>query len=812
MNNKPALRLLAFLLAVALVVGLAGCGKQSGPSESNTSAAPETVYAASYTELRKDADSGLSPMLFTGEGIYASSYEKVGEEIPEGVTPEYEGQYDVYEQHYYFVDYSGKVSPLDGYTPLPVPENTENYANFTSNTGITGLAVLENGDLLALERLFVSWYDGPGEVEMYSEEYYQHQVQQQDYYLRRLDPQGQELSCAKLDLDASDLYLDSYTAVDENGNLLLSYQDEQGSGLFAFSPEGQQICSIRTDSWVNSLFTLKDGRAAIVLSGPEGLQLRVVDSAARQLGETYDIPSDAYEPFPGAGSAYDFYYTSGVNLYGYDLAAGESTKILDWISCDVNSDSLQQVYVDGTGAIRSLETSWKENAAGKNTVTTSLLTLEQKPADQLPQKTHLTLAVQYLSYELRNQIIDFNRHSDTCHIDVADYSEYNTEEDYSAGLTKLTTEILAGNVPDLLSLDNLPYTQLAKKGLLEDLYPYLDADGELSREDFFETVLQAQSVSGGLYQVSSSFLLSTLMGAESVVGSKPGWTYEQLYAALDTMPEGCQILSVDLTKEDMLETELSMNMDRLVDWETGTCRFDSQDFLDILEFADRFALEYDFESYDPSSDSDRVRIAQGRQMLMNANVSMLDDLQINSIYFGGGDNICYIGYPTVDGSLGSAFRFSSGLAMSANCADKEAGWAFLRTFLTEEYQDGGYIWNLPTNRHAFEHQLEEQMTPTWRKDAQGNFLLDENGEKIEESKGGVSFGDGTDHDIYSMTQAEADKLMALIENTTVAFGENEQITKLATEEAQAFFTGQKSAEEVAKLIQSKVNLYVNEQR
>ena len=38
------------------------------------------------------------------------------------------------------------------------------------------------------------------------------------------------------------------------------------------------------------------------------------------------------------------------------------------------------------------------------------------------------------------------------------------------------------------------------------------------------------------------------------------------------------------------------------------------------------------------------------------------------------------------------------------------------------------------------------------------------------------------------------------------------ILDIVTEQAQAYFAGQKSADEVAKLVQSKANIYVNEQR
>ena len=41
---------------------------------------------------------------------------------------------------------------------------------------------------------------------------------------------------------------------------------------------------------------------------------------------------------------------------------------------------------------------------------------------------------------------------------------------------------------------------------------------------------------------------------------------------------------------------------------------------------------------------------------------------------------------------------------------------------------------------------------------------------------------------------------------------DQSILDIVMSEAQAYFAGQKSADEVARLVQSKVNIYVNEQR
>jgi len=105
------------------------------------------------------------------------------------------------------------------------------------------------------------------------------------------------------------------------------------------------------------------------------------------------------------------------------------------------------------------------------------------------------------------------------------------------------------------------------------------------------------------------------------------------------------------------------------------------------------------------------------------------------------------------------------------------------------------------------------MTPEYQKDGDGNYVLDENGNKIEVSRGGMSWGSGDNYiEIYATTQEQADKLWELITTTTKVADYSSSIYEIVNEQTPAFFSGQKSAEEVARLIQNKANIYVNEQR
>ena len=807
MNKMKSL--LALLLVAALALGLAGCGTKDSAVKSDEpqpTETPDYVYAATYKKVNApDGLSYLSTGIFTGDGYYASSSVKIGEEIPEGAELEYEGQYDVYENRLFFVGLDGSLRALEGYTPLETAQNTGNYPSFYAGTGTMGMAVNAEGQLVLIEDSYVSYFDGT-EAMMASDNSYQNWVYRDQYYLRVLDTDGTELSCAPLDYDTVNTWLNFYgMKIDSQGNVLCCSDYE----LLAFAPDGSVVYSIDMPSYVNQLVKLGSGELAALIDGDDGPELAVLDLDKRAVSQQrYKLPPSCWSLSPGSGD-YDAVYLSGQTLYGYRLDTQESERVLNMIDCDINGNYVSGLTGTGDGTMICLVADYSQEVTAYEIATLSLV-----PSSSLPQKSLLTMAVMDAdyNYQLSEAVIKFNRSSDTCRITLLDYSQYNTEDDPSAGQTKLLTEVISGKLPDLLLLSNMPYKQLATKGFLEDLYPYIDADKELSRSDFFPTVLAAMEVDGKLCEVCSSFSISSLIGARSVVGDKPGWTYADFDAALASMPAGCEPLDMYTTRDDILRTLVSLEMDSLVDWSTGECRFDSEGFVEMLKFAARFPKSFDWDNYEwDSRDDEAVRLAEGRQMLQRASIYYISNLQYNRAYFN--DDVTYIGYPTSSG-VGSMLQLGAGdgalYAMSTACRDKQAAWSCLRGFLTEEGQKDA--WGLPTNRNAFNKQLEEAMTPEYMHDANGNIVLDKEGQKVQVARGSYGRADGSIVNIYALTQEEADQLLELIDTTTKSESYDDAIFSIVSEQAQSFFAGQKSAEEVARLIQSKAKLYVNEQR
>ena len=792
-------RTVSLLCLLALILSLlCGCAaaKPAAPAES---AAPEEAYTARFQALR--FPEGVEPSLWalTENGLCAAAREKLADgEVPEGQTLEYEGQYDVMGWRLYRVGDDGTAVRL-AYEPLPAPEDEGKHRGYTAEVGVEQLLPGPDGGLIVLESVSRRWYTGEEKVPGNDPDCWDHVTYEAQHVLRVLDADGRERSRAALATDSDGPAYLYEAAADSAGRV---YLPAEGT-LRVFAPDGGELARIDTgEGWIYDLARLRDGRVA-ALMWRNGMRLFAVDAEAGELRELLALDGFPEALYDGAGD-YDLCRAEGTRLLGLRLEDGSEEEVLDFLDCDLSPEELQLLCPAADGSLQGVCRIEGETA--------QRVTLQKEPHGAASERTELTLGA-LSATAVGDAVLRFNRSQDRVRIRVRDYGEYVEGEDYEAGLTKLITEILAGDMPDLLALDNLPYAQLAAKGLLEDLYPWLDADEALRREDFFENVLRSMELDGGLYMAAPGFSIVTMMGASERVGETPGWTYDDYEAALAAMPKGCTPLGPGVSRDMILEVCTYLNLDRFVDWGTGACRFEDPAFLRMLAFCATFP---DAGSAAPEADgSDMTRIAEGRQLLYFTGLYSMDDAVYNDQIFPGGAT--YIGLP-VDEGVGNVLYPSSGYAMSAKCADKEGAWLFLRSFLTEEYQTrySGYETGLPLNRAAFQAALDKAMEIEYEKDAEGHYLLDADGERIPTTKGGISVStDGEavmDFELWAMTPAQAEKLLEAVETADRAVDMNTTVAGIVREEAAAFFAGQKSAEEVARLVQSKVSLYVSEQR
>ena len=635
------------------------------------------------------------------------------------------------------------------------------------------------------------------------------------WFLVRFAADGAYQETVRLDfsgsqLEQSQVYLNRLV-LDGAGNFVCAdYSDT----VYIFGKTGALIKALDQDGKYGNLVTLSNQAGILFYADAGGMNFRPIDAENALVGRgcPHSHLHVGHLPRRRAGTA--FHYFDDGAIYRYDLDAQQSEKILNLLDCDLDATELTSLYAEEDGAFRVL---LGTQGSGVDT-TYELYDLQRVDPSTLPEKTVLTLATLSLSQSLRQQVAKFNRENDRYRIEVQDYSEYNEviaspgsyTEDSSSALLKLNTELLSGNLPDLIDVSGgeLPVAQYAAKGFLEDLMPYLNRDSTVSPDKLMESVLNAVKTDGKLYQLPTSFQVVSAAGKREIVGGYESWTTDEVEDALKKLPEGATVFNVDYTKSHVLYLCASSAMNRFVDWQAGACSFDSDDFKSILSFANTFPDEFDTTNFDFDEYlSDYRRVGQGQQLLANIAFASFDDIYYQ---FAAMDNdVCFVGYPGASDGLGSGFVPLGAICMTTACKDKEGAWGFIRSLLSMDAQMQSPAF--PMLKSAFEQQAQAAMQQDYVTDESGNQVLDANGDPIPVILYTVGFFSET-VDVYAVTPEQYKAVCDLIDRTTSVFTFDENLMNILSEEAAAYFAGAKTLDETTAMIQNRASLYIAEQK
>lgn len=543
----------------------------------------------------------------------------------------------------------GTAEELDGFQPAQPPEGG------FKNT--LGPIVAADGSLWLYEALTVSHYDLPEDYDPEKEAVGKYFSRRDSFHqLRQLDAAtGQQkklvdLSDAVRDLDVSDLFDVAGFAVDAKGNVYfagtggVAVLDKDGNHLFTLKADLPYFSLGNTAG--NSLALLPDGTAALLTVQPGGKrEVRTIDTAARTWGkERYALPSGVDLLYSGT-NGFLFYYISGGALFGWEPEGEEGRLLLSWSAASLDGSVMCFAPLDG-GTLAALTLSQKggfdEEEYWYNTdIRLSMLS----PTDKSPLdgKTKLVYGAIGTNSVLRARIDQFNDSSSDYYIELRNYAGEGVErfdvdnDGREAAIKLLGAEIASGRAPDIWDT-SLPIDLYARKGLLEDLWPWIDGDPDIRREDLMSHVLDCASVDGKLYKVFNSFSIETFAARTEVVGDRTSWTLEEMLDCCEAMPEGSTLLGAFYDKEGMLRNLVSYNIGNWIDWSTGECRFDSEEFKAVLALSGSMEEDGSTPVTDPERWNDMangVDFRAGRQLMYSAILDSVGDILCYEALAGG---------------------------------------------------------------------------------------------------------------------------------------------------------------------------------
>ncbi len=837
-------RIFALLLAALMIVGLfAGCSKDGtkdpGKTDSNGSLIDQTkpaattakyAYQADYLDLTMpDGVQYLNQLCAAGTTLYASVGMQ-GEEIVNS-DPTTGDTWSYYNTRLALLTIDPDTGVCTELTNLELPQVPEGASGSVDCYNMIGS---DDGTLWMLVNLYATQFDLPDDFDAETESRWDYpSTDINGSYLMHIAADGSMI--ASLDLsdtnnedneDGMSGNLSSF-AVDAAGNLYVS----DYNNIYVLDAEGNVQFKLDGSQYNGSLNRLNAQQVGVMwynytddvnAADENGQYFVPIDLETKDWGEKVKLPSNVWSIFPG-DDAYDFYYTYNNNIYGYAAKTDTKDKLVDWMACDVDTNNMSGYAMLSDSRVAALMQDWSTDPT-----TYQLIVLHRVDASEIKEKKVLTLACMYLDWNLRSMIVEYNKTNDEYRINVVDYSEYATDDDYNAGVTKLTTEIISGSVPDIFLTSNLPIDKYAAKGVIADLNTFMDGGNGLSRDYFVPQVMSALEKDGKLYELPTSFSVTTAYALSSIASQYDTWNVAAVQDAMTQLQEGATVFSDGWTKNTALSNCLSRNLSAFVDWTTGKCEFDSEAFQQLLAFCNSFpaetsdgdgAIAYatstDLAVEDAMWESDATRITNGKQLMSTIEMYSFDSYIWNA--YAIRDKITFTGYPTEDGS-GSSFGLQMPMAISSVTKYPDAAWDFVCSIIKKmnTIDENNYYYGFPISQAAFDAEMTDIMTEQYQMDENGEQVdWDGDGEPDKAVRGSyetMENGETVYKDVYALTQEDVDQILGVINSTSSVYDYDQEILDIITDEVAAYFAGDKDVQTTANMIQSRVNLYVQEQR
>lgn len=689
-----------------------------------------------------------------------------------------------------------KLERLSGYEPILNSELGEGQFSFISSN-ISNMSVDKNGNIYVLESYYASNANENEEIK-------------QGSFIRKLDASGKELlrvESEKLTGNEEDGYLQSVILSPE-GKLCFIVSG-QGSKLIFADENLKKVGEKQFNeiAWISGSAQSADGKFYLMYYGNANMMVSELDFEAMDLKSGVSVDRNVYNMYMGGGG-FDFLAADNANLYGVSAETGKSEYVLGFTNSGIDMLNLKLLITLENGDILALTDKSAVSFSGGGGVSGDgsgneyeMVYLTKTPKAEAPQVQTLTLAGIYIDGFLSQKILEFNKKSNDLKIEVKDYSAFNTNDDYMAGETKLLTEIGAGNVPDMLCSQMSMQQSFIKKGLFIDLLPLIDADKELGgRAALVAPVLNASLTDGKLYTLSAGFRHLCCVAPSDLLPDKIV-SLEAARAAKEKLQKDATYFDSYIDGPTFLSFAMVLNQGDFADFKNGKTMFDSQKFIDLLNLSkemparnqDMVNIEYE----EPA-----IRVRDGKQLFMLlSNDSDLSEYRMLSTILNGKINFCSL--PGSD-KIFSTFMVDSGLSISANCAAPELAWKFVRTLVSEvqTYEESDFFGSFPMNAKSFDNLLNKLM--------EKQMIKDENGNEIEESRYGIGTAGGETIELYALTAEQRDALMKAFDETTMLNEPDRKLMEIINEETAAFFSGSKTAEETAKIIQNRASIYVSE--
>ena len=539
-------------------------------------------------------------------------------------------------------------------------------------------------------------------------------------------------------------------------------------------------------SYIANFMKYGDGVALTAETTENGIEKRYfctldLDTFAMQKAE---IKAETFRSsfIPDCG-VFDCYKYKKVNKV--DIETGETKQLADLTHSYISgqyedmrivwaTEDRIVLYVDEQGPLGGMSTA-------------HLITLDKADTNPNSGKKILSLAYNdWISKFEYGAVNAFNRNSDKYLIEVTSkyydaatsvYDNDAYQSDYTlidaseaSAVDLLKADIRKGEGPDLV-LYGSGTAQLNNPDYLVDLTKRIKSERSLTNGDYVKLVTSPNGRDGGHYRLDYGYNYTALMLKSDFISDKQaGLTFDQYDKLINERNGGNSILFSD---DRSLMKMFIENSDIISYTKEGAVTLGNAGF--------KASAEYIASIPDvmPHDDTNWVKMK---------NMQILEGVTFNSFVYLYGTaykNYSIIGVPSSDGHA-EVIR-GRGVGITSCCALQDAAWEFALSFLSPDYQNQVNVYYDPVLKSAQKASFEAYI------DIRNSHLNPYDNTAFPVAKGIV------DHYIKQTSDA-----------VTVSDTDSGLIV-IMNEEMPAYYSGQKSLEEVIKVIENRVNLMLSEQ-
>ncbi len=601
---------------------------------------------------------------------------------------------------------------------------------------------------------------------------------------------------------------------------------KSGSVILEYTPDDSQpaVISIPVDGYISDAAFVDD--AWVLLISNSLITIREGKAVSKQ-----EIPGDVMteQVFAERGEATVLYgenkeiYVGSLNVDTGSFVA-KSTKIrekeiaLTGICCSQNGTYIKTT--DGIGECDSIAgkvceiLSWNDtdlppssyvyNITKDYVLTDDLIVRVVSPVGQNQReeiilmkhcetnpnerKTALTIGGYGVSSDpiIQYAVYQFNTTNKDYRIRTVDYQDlYPLTDDgsYTRAKASMISDMSLGKGQDILYGNDLfDFTELGERGIVIDMMPYLNTDEDINSGDWIESVFNLMKSGDSLYRIFPSFIMKGYISNTSVFETDEDVTIHMMNEHYAKLEEGEALLQNALSSE-LVSVVIQFGLDDFCDG-SGKFSITAEQLSEIILYAK--------ENGNPDNYvggvNDREQYVTGKAAMIPAYIYCPQDYE--SYEKLSSSEMIYVGYPSVlESKRVLAPSRMMGISDGSNYPD--ACWEFIKIMMSDEVQQKCIEINtIPVSCEAFESLINKAMHPELRT-AEENTALD----------------------LTSKTAVSEDSIRRFREAVTslnCIYYYDRDLANIIDEESAPCLSGDNTPSEIAAILNSRINLYLNE--